>query len=153
MNQYIIRPYEPADWSRLVDIHDSARKMELHSAGLDDAFLSLTAAAESEGLFDYTVVVAEKEGEVLGFAAYTDEELAWLYVDPAHMRRGIGRTLVRYVTEHTETRPLCIEVLKGNTPAISLYEAMGFRTVELCSGKMPGNESFHVTVHCMERAD
>ena len=32
-----------------------------------------------------------------GFAACTEEELAWLYVDPEHMRRGIGRGLVEFL--------------------------------------------------------
>ena len=100
--------------------------------------------------FDYTVAVAMQEGRVCGFAAYADEELAWLYVDPDYMRRGIGSALVRHVIEHTYKRPLCIEVLKGNTPAIRLYESMGFHTTKLCSGKMPGNENFSVTVHCMQ---
>ena len=93
---------------------------------------------------------AMQEGRVCGFAAYADEELAWLYVDPDYMRRGIGSALVRHVIEHTYKRPLCIEVLKGNTPAIRLYESMGFHTTKLCSGKMPGNENFSVTVHCMQ---
>lgn len=150
MQTITIRPHTEADWTRISEIHDSARKLELHNAGLDGAFLPLSTAAPAEGLFDYTVVVAIQEGGVCGFAAYTDEELAWLYVDPDCMRRGIGSALVRHVIEHTHKRPLCIEVLKGNTPAIRLYESMGFHTMELCSGKMPGNECFSVTVHCMQ---
>lgn len=48
-------------------------------------------------------------------------------------------------------RPINIEVLEGNLPAISLYEQFGFKIVETLSGDMPGNESFKVTVHCMEK--
>ena len=150
MQMISIRPYTDEDWSRISEIHDSARKLELHNAGLDGAFLPLRIAAPAEGLFDYTVAVAMQEGRVCGFAAYADEELAWLYVDPDYMRRGIGSALVRHVIDHTYKRPLCIEVLKGNTPAIRLYESMGFHTTKLCSGKMPGNENFSVTVHCMQ---
>lgn len=151
MEAITIREYIPSDWESLVGIHDSARKMELKLAGLEDAFIPLKDAAVREGLFEYTLRVALLDGEVLGFAAYTEDELAWLYTHPAHMRKGVGKALVRYVLAHTSKRPLHIEVLQGNAPAISLYESLGFYTVKMVTGSMPGNERFQVTVHCMER--
>ena len=54
-----IRPYAPADWPRIEAVHDAARKIELHQAGLDGAFLPLSIAAQREGLFDYTILVAQ----------------------------------------------------------------------------------------------
>lgn len=152
METITIREYEPQDWERLIEIHDAARKMELSLSGLDDAFVPLKEAAVNEGLFDYTLRVALIADKVVGFTAYTGDELAWLYTDPEQMRKGIGRALVQYVLDHVDTRPLCIEVLQGNLPALSLYESMGFRTVEVVSGSMPGNESFQVTAHRMEKA-
>lgn len=89
-----IRPYTQADWPRIAAVHDAARPMELHLADLDGAFLPLSVAAQREGLFDYTILVALKP-EVVGFVAFTPEELAWLYVDPACHRQGIGRALAR----------------------------------------------------------
>ena len=50
-----IRPYTQADWPRIAAVHDAARPMELHLAGLDGAFLPLSVAAQREGLFDYTI--------------------------------------------------------------------------------------------------
>ena len=70
-----IRPYTQADWPRIAAVHDAARPMELHLAGLDGAFLPLSVAAQREGLFDYTILVALKP-EVVGFVAFTPEELA-----------------------------------------------------------------------------
>lgn len=35
--------------------------------------------------------------------------------------------------------------------ALRLYESAGFRTVEMLSGRMPGNEAFAVTVHHMQK--
>lgn len=145
-----LRPYNPADWEQLRVIHDAARKIELRLAGLDDAFLPLDIAAEREDLFDYHLRVAELNGTVAGFAAFTEEELAWLYVNPTLHRRGIGKALVLgALAEMPTVREL--EVLVGNTPARALYKSCGFRLEKTVSGVMPGNESFPVTVWCMER--
>ena len=95
-----IREYTESDWEAIERIHDRARKIELKLAGLEDAFLPLSVAAGREGLFDYPgLFVAEQDGEVVGFAACTEDELAWLYVDPAHLRKGeyrISFKAVRY---------------------------------------------------------
>ena len=89
-----IRPYRPEDFPGIERVHDRARRVELRYAGLEDAFLPLRIAAEREDLFAYPgLFVAELGGEIAGFAACTQEELAWLYVDPAHARKGVGRAL------------------------------------------------------------
>lgn len=112
--------------------------------------MPLAQAAEREGLFEDTVIVAERAGKVVGFAAYCADELAWLYVDPACARQGVGRALGRYVLAHT-ARPVWIEVLAGNQPALALYRALGFTEVETASGRMPGNEAFAVSAHRLWR--
>lgn len=150
MNEITIREYESEDWLDIERIHDTARKMELALAGLSRAFVPLAEAAVCEGLFDYTVCVALLNSVVVGFGAYSEDELAWLYIAPEAMRCGVGRALVRHMVMQTKTRPLLIEVLKGNDPAKKLYEAEGFAVVETRSGSMPGNESFRVTVDIMQ---
>ena len=145
-----IREYHPADWPRMMEIHDKARVDELRLAGLAEAFVPLSQAAFNEGLFDYTIYVALADEIVAGFVAYSRDELAWLYVDPALARRGIGRLLVKHVIESAAIRPLCVEVLAGNDPAINLYRSMGFVTTEIRSGRMPGNESFRVSACFMQ---
>ncbi len=149
LDAMVIRDYCRDDWPRLQEIHDAARKNELRLAGLDEAFLPLTVAAEAEGLFDYTVRVAWLEDTAAGFSAFTEDELAWLYVDPALSRRGVGTRLVRDALEHMG-RPVTLEVLAGNEPARRLYERCGFRLVKTVSGRMPGNESFSVTCHVLQ---
>ncbi len=78
-------------------MHDLARLDELRSASLDSAFLPLKIAAKNEDLFKYKILVAERNSEVVGFIAYSEEEIAWLYVDPANYRNGIGKALVKAV--------------------------------------------------------
>lgn len=142
-NGILIRPYEARDWPAIEAIHDAARMQELTLAHLAEAFIPLKQAAVSEGLFDYTVAVAERDGKVVGFVAYTPEELAWLYVAPGCMRQGIGTALER------RDGPMTLEVLVGNEPARRLYERCGFRLTDTVTGRMPGNEQFRVTVWCM----
>ena len=123
-----IRTYEETDWSAMEAVHDRARKIELHLAGLEEAFLPLAIAAKREGLLDYP----------------------GLYVDPAYRRRGVGRKLSEYALEkHPQIDT--IETLKGNESARKLYESLGFQVEGVERGQMPGNEAFHVEVYCLCR--
>ena len=146
-----IRPYRPEDFPGIERVHDRARRVELRYAGLEDAFLPLHIAAEREDLFAYPgLFVAELGGEIAGFAACTQEELAWLYVDPAHARKGIGRALAEHALQRFPGIRR-VEVLSGNAPAQALYARLGFVTAATERGRMPGNEAFSVQVDCMER--
>lgn len=108
-------------------------------------------AGPAEGLLEYPHLdVALVEGEPVGFCAYTEEELAWLYVSPAWQRRGIGRALGERALQQ-EPGIKCVEVLTGNEPARRLYESLGFAARATLSGQMPGNEGYSVQVHAMER--
>lgn len=73
-----IRAYQPTDWSRLCEIHDASRLDELSLSVGAEAFLTLEQTAKSEGLLDNKLFVAEVNGVVQGFVAYSDEELTWL---------------------------------------------------------------------------
>lgn len=146
-----IRKYMPEDWEAVAGIHDEARRVELKLAGLEEAFLPFSIASEQESFFEYPgIFVAELEGAVAGFAACTQEELAWLYVNPACMRKGIGRALCESMLE-AYPGLCCIEVLTGNEPAKALYESQGFQVIEIRKGRMPGNEEFSVEVWRMEK--
>lgn len=146
-----IRPYRPEDFPGIERVHDRARRVELRYAGLEDAFLPLRIAAEREDLFAYPgLFVAELGGEIAGFAACTQEELAWLYVDPAHFRNGVGRALAEHALQRFPGIRR-VEVLSGNAPAQALYARLGFVTAATERGRMPGNEAFSVQVDCMER--
>ncbi len=143
-----IRPYQSADWQAICQVHDAARKFELEASGLADAFLTLEQTGEEEGLFDATLLVAEVDGVVAGFAGYTEDEVTWLYVDPARFRQGIGRALIDAVLGEAG-RPLSLDVLTGNTAALALYQSAGFRVVETISGKLAGNEQFAASAHVL----
>ncbi len=146
-----IEKYDARYWEDICRVHDAARKIELKYASLEDAFLPLEAVAEEEELFAYKHLdVALLDGHAAGFCAYSEDELAWLYVSPEKMRNGIGKQLVAHALE-TEKSLNYVETLFGNEPAKRLYESFGFAVKEILSGKMPGNERFHVKVYSMYR--
>ena len=146
----LIRPYLASDWQRICAVHDAARKFELEASGLADAFLTLEETGEAEGLFDATLLVAVADGEVAGFAGFTEDEVTWLYVDPARYRQGIGRALLEAVLREAG-RPLSLDVLVGNTAALALYQSAGFKIVDTISGKLAGNEQFAATAHVLHK--
>ena len=140
-----IRPYSSDDWRRVCEIHDAARRDELRASSLDEAFLTLEQTADNEGFHEYDILVCEVDGRIRGFVAFTESELSWLYVDPPSYRQGIGKQLVRAAVEATK-QGLTVEVLDGNEAALALYQESGFLVVGRNSGRMPGNETFAVSV-------
>ena len=91
-----IREYHEVDFDRLCQIHDQARKRELEAANLSEAFKSLKIAAYEEDLFSYNIYVGQKDKKVIGFVAFSDDELAWLYVDPSFQKQGVGSKLTEF---------------------------------------------------------
>lgn len=146
----IIRTYKSYDWPRLCQIHDAARLDELRLSAGEAAFLSLEQTAETEGLFDGALDVADVNGIVEGFVAYRNDELTWLYVNPARYGQGIGRGLLRHALAHAGPT-ITAEVLEGNEPALRLYLSEGFRVVERKVGRLEGNESFAAVGYLLER--
>lgn len=89
---------------------------------------------------DGAVVVADdRAGRIVGFcsvmpsrdadASPTTGEIAAIYVDPEHSRRGLGTALLADAFEHAASRgftTLTLWVLDGNHRAQRFYESRGF---------------------------
>lgn len=148
----VLRDYAAADWPRLCEIHDRARRDELRASGLEAAFLTLAQTAEGEGLFDGAVTVAVVDEVVQGFAAFTHDELNWLYVDPGAYRQGLGRALLRHALAAAAGGAMTTEVLVGNDAALALYRAEGFELVRRVDGRLAGNEAFAASGYVLRHA-
>ena len=147
-----IRLYNEADLPRIISIYNKARKNELILAGISDAFIPLTEETAATDLLVHTVIVAEENCRVVGFAAYSDSTLKWLYVNPIYSGQGIGTSLahtaISSITE-TGSRIVSVQVLDGNTPARRLYEKLGFTLRKTVPGIIPGT-TIHIQVHCLD---
>jgi GNAT superfamily N-acetyltransferase len=145
-----IRPYQPGDWPRLRQIHDASRFDELRLSAGEAAFLTLEQTAQNEGLFDARLDVAESAHGVQGLVAFSDDELTWLYVDPASYRQGVGRLLLRHAIANAGAE-FTTEVLEGNAPALQLYLSEGFQIARHVKGRLEGNEAFAASGYVLKR--
>jgi ribosomal protein S18 acetylase RimI-like enzyme len=86
---------------------------------------------------DVTMWVAERDGELLGFATCTPTFLDSLYVRPDLKGQGIGSLLLD-VVDATHPDGYELWVFESNTGARRLYERRGLVVVERTDGS--GNE-------------
>lgn len=121
-----IRKYKEVDFNRVSDIHDCARREELNAANLIEAFIPFEVAKDDENFFDYDVDVALIKDRVVEFVAYTNHELAWLYVDPKHKGKGVGKALVNHVVNVFDGDVVSLEVLKENKQRYSFIQNLVF---------------------------
>lgn len=95
-------------------------------------------------LQETTILVAEKDGELLGYVQFGDVKipdvevragdlgLRRVYVGTAVQRQGLGRRLMKAALDHPQlasaTR-IFLTVWEKNKPGMHLYESFGFKTV------------------------
>jgi len=132
-----IREYvHQLDWDNICKIHDKARILELEKSAPKEAFVSLQNCYKEEKLFDSIILVAEKDNELVGFIAFTNEEITWLYIDPKFFRKGYGKKLLSFALSQI-LRPVKVTVLINNIRAINLYKGLGFTIDRKQQGKIP----------------
>lgn len=125
----IIRSYTPADWPQVCRVHDLARVQELTYGGVDPrAFRTMEVAAEADEFFVSETLVACLDDVVVGFVSWNGSYITWLYVEPSHQRRGIGRRLLQE-TLHRIGPEAWTNMLDGNEPALALYLQAGIEIV------------------------
>lgn len=82
----------------------------------------------------HRLVVAELEGEVVGFADFRTKDragfLSYICVDPRIRRSGIARRLLAHVIQNSsDLDHVELDVFADNLAASELYRSLGFRTV------------------------
>ncbi|WP_374350343.1 GNAT family N-acetyltransferase [Chitinimonas sp.] len=126
------------------------RQIDLHDEGEARSLLALQRAAYAQeaALINYpdlpplretleqlmacgeTVLGWCADGQWLGAIGFLDGdagvEICRLVVAPAAQRQGIARQLLAAVCTQAAGRPVQVGTAAANTPAVALYQAMGF---------------------------
>lgn len=123
----MIRTFEPRDMDRLPEIWLNA-SIKAHDF-IDASFWQ----ANIESMRDVYIpasetFVFEDSSGVLGFYSLLDNQLAALFVDPAHQGKGFGKQLL----DHAKClrNELSLAVYKENTPSVGFYTSQGFKRVK-----------------------
>ena len=122
----MIRAFEQHDMEPVVEIwlsasikaHDfiDAAYWQSHTATMRDVYIP---ASET--------YVFEDQSSVQGFCSLLGNQLAALFVDPAHQGKGLGKQLL----EHAKNLrgELSFAVYKENAPSVAFYRSQGFAVV------------------------
>jgi GNAT superfamily N-acetyltransferase len=123
-----IREYVEDDWDAICRIHDRARPDELRGSCDARAFVPLAQDPGADDIHYSRKLVACEGERVVGFVSVDGPYLSWLYVDPEHYGRGIGRRLLRLSIGLAAPGAYTI-ALAGNARALGLNESEGLRKV------------------------
>ncbi|MGS2643654.1 GNAT family N-acetyltransferase [Streptosporangium sp. LJ11] len=128
----LVRRAWHGDVERIADVFLAARGQmtylpRLHTDRETRAWIAGVVVAHHE------TWVAERHGQVAGFAALDDRWLEHLYVAPEAQGHGIGSALLAQ-TRKVRPGPLDLHVFQQNTGARRFYERHGFALVALGDG-------------------
>jgi ribosomal protein S18 acetylase RimI-like enzyme len=93
--------------------------------GRSEAFFAATRT-------ERTTLVAEVDGELVGYVQFGDANLHRLYVATALHGRGLGRRLLVAALEHPRLASairIFVQVWEENARALRLYESAGFERI------------------------
>ena len=140
-NKFLIRTAKYEDIEKIVDINIKDWK-KVYKGIIDDNILNNLNKHEKiekcrKNYNEGNVIVAEKNGTILGYCKYDDNvvyennidsEIIALYVDCDNFGNGIGKELLEYVKKELKSKnktKMIIWCLEENKNARKFYEKMG----------------------------
>jgi ribosomal protein S18 acetylase RimI-like enzyme len=169
--QPIIRPAVPSDVAALSALATRTWSDAFgHSVSVEEEAVELKET-RSETYFlgalrEETILVAEENGALLGYAQFGDvdipevearpgdQELHRIYVETELQGQGLGRALMKAALEHprlAEASRVYLQVWEQNEQARGLYESLGFKTVGTTTFTVGSREIVQDLVMLLER--
>lgn len=124
-----IRAYRDDDFAILCQIFLRAVRetaSQHYAPAQIDAWAQVDEARWRQKLAATQVLVAEKEGEVVGFITAVDRYIDLLFVSPTHSRQGVASALLAELFALIPTGTLTVE---ASITARPCFEHMGFQVV------------------------
>lgn len=129
-----VRPATEVDAPNIASIHMNSRAVTMPYLPVQKrTYAQVVEWAESVLLKTCSTWVAERKGEILGYAALNKDTLDHLYLHPTVRRSGIGSLLLDEVKRHSRGR-VTLHVFEQNTDAIAFYRYHGFNEVSVSDG-------------------
>jgi len=137
----VIRPARAEDLPAIMDIYNDAILKTTASFDMEPRSLEEQQAWFAAHDARHPVLVAEKDGAVVGWAslsnfsqrcAYADTAEVSIYMEEAFRGQGIGRKLLEAIIEEGEKANLhtiIALIAEGNAASIHLHESIGFQPI------------------------
>lgn len=135
MSDVIVRPAVADDAPAICRVHQSAVRILCRDDYAEDQVEGWIGVLVAQDYVDSMengehLWVAEREGQVLGFAGRKGAEITAVYVDPPSARQGIGYRLLRVVEESAVEAELPRVYLDASFNAVPFYTSSGYATLE-----------------------
>jgi GNAT superfamily N-acetyltransferase len=127
-----LRPAVPEDIPALNDLAWKAKAHWGYSADQLESWRQ-DLETEAEDLPMRPVFLAEKEGQPIGFVQIATDAQPWelwaLWVHPAHMGQGLGKTLLQWAKRQAATAGQSELAIDSDPNAASFYQSQGAQLV------------------------
>ena len=122
-----IRPLQEADLDTVVDLWLKS-SIKAHSFIEASFWEGQVNAMREVYIPSADTWVADYEGMLVGFVSLNEEILAALFVHPFFQGNGIGKQLLQFAMEQSDS--LVLSVYKENKRAMDFYRKQGFEAVQ-----------------------
>ena len=125
----VIRPYQPADCQALAQLfYQTVHSTVFYTEAQQKAWAPQIPQNWNEGFLAHHTVVAELDGQIIGFAdmdqsGYLDR----LYVYPAHQRKGVATALCDRLEKESTADAF---LTHASLDARPFFEARGYRVIK-----------------------
>ena len=134
-----IRPYRDSDWPAVREIYELAKPDELRGVVDASAIPPLDADPDMKVLFhESQILVMDDANRIVGFGGSRRTSITWLFVHPAHRRKGVALALVRAMLAELDGT-ITLNVATTNAAACNLYKRVGFTVEREFIGKFNGH--------------